>query len=262
LAATLSDWPGEIGKYVTYGGSHGIHAPWRAAGYALQFWGPSPVLGVVFAVALFTVVPALVKDEPLLEIGRWVSAAALALVVVYAVVGIDSLREVYIGIFTRAIPLFMFFLVLIGAMRKALPSGVPGIKYAAVGLLAIGLVVSGLTHSLANRRQNVPGIPSALDTMHATAGDRPIVITLDPQAAWAEGIPLVLSAERRGIRMCLATESLRLIATDRLMCTSSERHSGAHFVVMRKEAITPGAKAVADLGRSAVIRRDSVGSSC
>lgn len=248
---TILHWPGEVPKYFTYGVSHGLHTPWAAAGYALGFWGPNLILGIIIAPALFAAVHRFARDEPFIQSGLRVGALALGLVFGYALVGIDSLREVYIGVFSRAIPLFMLFLAVIGLARRL---RWPALAGAHVGLLVMGLVVTAQTESLANRRQDVPGIPATLAAMSDEQAGRPIVIELSPQNSWAEGVPLVLSGERAGLRLCLADRFIELIATPRLRCTPSELTAGVRYVVSRKDAGPPAGPVAGDLGRSWVTR--------
>jgi hypothetical protein len=249
---TMLHWPGEIPKYFTYGVGHGLHMPWLAAGYALQFWGPNPVLGVLTAIALFAIVSYLAKGEPFVQSGLRVSAIALALVVFYAMAGIDSLGEVYVGIFSRAIPLFMFFLALTGLARRF---RLPAWRYAHTALLITGLAVTVQTQSLANRRQDVPGIPATLSAMSDASAGRAVVIELSPETSWAEGIPLALSGERADLRLCLADPFIAHVATKRMMCTPAELNTGIHYVVSRKNAAAPAGTIVGDLGRSWVTRQ-------
>ncbi|MFI1238699.1 hypothetical protein [Nocardia salmonicida] len=242
---TMVNYPGELPKYFVYGGGHGIHMPWTAASYTVQFWGPNRILGLIVFVALFALVAAVARGQTFLQRGLAVCAVTVPLVSIYAMIGIDQIDEAYIGYFSYAVPLFMFFLLLIGLTQR-----VDQLKYAGVGLLAVGIVVVATTHSLANRRPEMVGIPAALDAMADVAGDRPIVLERRPHEAWAEVVPLVLSGARAGLRVCADDAShMRLLVTERFVCTPAELTAGAHFAVVRDEdAGAPVGKVIGEVG--------------
>ncbi|MFE6923617.1 hypothetical protein ACFVAV_21510 [Nocardia sp. NPDC057663] len=242
---TIVNFPGELVKYVSYGGGHGIHLPWTAVSYTVQFWGPNRVAGIVVFVALFALVVLVARGEKLVASGVAFCAATVALMSVYAMIGIDQISEAYIGYFFYAVPLFMFLLLLVGVTQRA-----GGLRFVAVGLLVVGLVVSGLTNSLANRRHEMVGISATLEAMAREAGSRPIVLERRPHEAWAEMVPLVLGGARSGIRVCADdAEQMELLVTAAFVCTPGELESGARFVVSRKNAGVPVGQVVGEIGR-------------
>ncbi|GAB2505910.1 hypothetical protein [Nocardia heshunensis] len=240
-------FPGELVKYVGYGGGHAMHMPWTAASYTVQFWGPNRVLGVIILIALFALVALLARGDELLRTGSAFCAAAVLLMCIYASIGIDQIDESYIGYFSYAVPLFMFVLLLIGVARRVGRSRTVHAKYAAVGLLIIGIVVSGLTHSLTNRRYEMTGIPGTLDAMVGVAGTRPIVLERRPHEAWAEVVPLVLIGARTGVRVCAV--DLELLVTAAYACTATDLATGARFAVVRKDSGDPPGQFVGEVGR-------------
>ncbi len=246
LLNTIVNFPGEFPKYVGYGGGHGIHMPWTAASYLLQFWGPNRLLGFIIFVALFALVARLARGQKFLQSGLALCAATVPLMAIYAMIGIDQINEAYIGYFSYAVPLFLFFLVLIGLTQRA-----DQLKYAGVVLLVVGIAVSALTNSLANRRHEMYGLDTTVDAMAAVAGDRPIVLERRPHEAWAEAVPLVLTGARAGIRVCSDdAERMELLVTDEFICTSEELATGARFVVMRKSVGAPAGRVVGEIGRA------------
>lgn len=247
-------FPGELAKYAIYGGGHGIHAPWTAAWYTVQFWGPNRILGIVILLVLFALVAKFARGEEFLRSGLRVCAAALLLMAIYAMIGIDQINEPYIGYFSYAIPLFMFALLLIELNRRIAElefTGAAALRYAGVALLVIGLVVSGLTHSLANRRPGTVGLDTTLDAMTKVAGTRPIVLERKPHEAWGDVVFLVLAGARSGTRVCAdEAKRMELLVTAEYVCTPAELATGAHFVVTRKESGPPAGQVIGILGRT------------
>ncbi|MFD3596277.1 hypothetical protein ACFWU5_26455 [Nocardia sp. NPDC058640] len=242
---TMLNYPGELPKYFVYGGGHGIHMPWTAASYTVQFWGPDRVLAPVIFVALFALVAVVARGQKFLRRGLAVCAVTVPLMFIYAMIGIDQINEAYIGYFSYAIPLFMFFLLLIGLAQR-----VDQLKYAGVGLLVAGIAVVSVTHSLANRRPEMVGIPAALDAMADVADGRPIVLERRPHEAWAEVVPLVLSGARAGLRVCADDAGqMTLLVTDEFVCTPAELAVGAHFAVVRTaDAGAPAGQVIGKVG--------------
>jgi len=241
---TIVNFPGELPKYVGYGGGHGIHMPWTAVSYTVQFWGPNRLLGVAILVALFVLVRLVARGEKFLTCGLSVCAAAVALMAAYAMIGIDQINEAYIGYFSYAIPLFMFMLLLVGLAQR-----VGRLKGAAVGLLVVGLVVSGMTNSLTNRRPEMGGVPATVAAMAEVAGGRSIVLERRPHEAWAEVVALVLSGARSGIRVCADDAArMELLVTAAFVCTPAELATGARFTVTRKDAGVPVGRVVGEMG--------------
>ncbi|MET9212471.1 MULTISPECIES: hypothetical protein [unclassified Nocardia] len=246
LLNTIVNFPGEFPKYVGYGGGHGIHLPWTALAYTVQFWGPNRIVGLIVFVVLFALVARLARGEKFLASGVAFCAAAAVLMTVYAMIGIDQIGEAYIGYFSYAIPLFMIMLALIGLTQR-----IGWLKYAVAGLLVVGLVVIGLTNSLANRRHEMIGIPAALDAMAAAAGGRPIVLERRPHEAWAEVVPLVLAGAREGVRVCADdAPMMELLVTAAFVCTPDELATGARVVVTRKNVDAPAGLLVGEIGQA------------
>jgi hypothetical protein len=264
-------WPGEFGKYFAYGGDRGVHSPAEALRYLLWFWAPNPYLALAVAIGLFAgvrLIAHLARRQPygrvLLAGARLVGLATL-LFFGYASYGIDDLREVYIGYFTRAMPLALILLGAAGAVALLSSAGVdraaaaPRARFGpvlarAVGVatLAVGLVAAGVSPELVNRRGEVPGVPAALDSMAARAAGRPIVLDLSTRDAWPEATPLVVGGLRRGQRVCLRDPSWRVLVTAEFVCTARDLATGERFVVSRSGHIPSGAVILADVFPSVV----------
>ncbi|MEV6769914.1 hypothetical protein AB0N05_14935 [Nocardia sp. NPDC051030] len=250
----IVNFPGELVKYVRYGGGNAIHMPWTAASYTVQFWGPNRVLGFISLVALFALVAVLARGERFLQSAWGFCAATVALMSVYAMVGIDHINEAYIGYFSFAVPLLMVLLLLIGVTRR-----VDQLRYAGVGVLVLGIVVSGMTHVLSNRRNEIVGVPGTLDAMARTAGSRPIVLERLPHEAWAEVATLVLSGARDDVRVCADdAERMEILVTAAFVCSPAELASGARFVVTRSDAGTPRGRVIGEISQSGGGRRSWV----
>jgi len=276
-------WPGEFGKYLTYGGGRGVHAPAEALRFQAQFWAADPWLALTVAVTLFAAVRLAAhcaRGEAyagLLLAGWRLTALGALLFFVYTGYGIDGLHETYVGYFSRAMPLALLMLAAAGwaALLPGLPGlrrlpelrGVPGLPgpahrrtvppgavapaFGAV-VLAAGFVAAGLSPGLVNRRAEAPGVPHALEAMAARAAGRPMVLEIAPHDAWPEATSLVIGGVRRGHRVCVADPRWRVLVTAEFVCSGRDLADGERFVVSRPGQAPPGATVLADLHPSVV----------
>jgi len=262
-------FPGQIPKYFDYS-ARGLHPPLDAARYQLQFWAVNPFVALTVMAGLFLGVRLVARHLPRPDEGRFlragvrVTAVATGLFFVYAIYGIDDLREAYVGYFSRAMPLSLLMLGLAGATTLVLAlarepaSWRLAVRGAALAALTAGLVAASSTIALVNRRGEVPGVPVALDAMAAQARGRPIVLEVRSEAAWAEAVPMVIAGVRRDQRVCLADERWRLLVTPEFVCTPDELATGERFVVVRRAEVPPGTTGLADVSPSLVVRPDGL----
>ena len=162
-------WPGDFGKYISYGGSGGAggHGPGQVIEYALWFWWPhhhagsAPLLGYPAALA------AVALAQP--GAAARVPAALLAVNVVsslafllYAAVGIDDLTEYYIGYFYWSAPLITLLVIVLAAF-EAVPrrsTGRPAEHRRRVGAAVAGVAVLAVTRAPAGSTNDIdPALP-------------------------------------------------------------------------------------------------------
>ncbi|MEE2853877.1 MAG: hypothetical protein VX424_14670 [Actinomycetota bacterium] len=253
-------WPGEIPQYLAYG-HRTPNPPVAAARFLAQFWGPGPALGTVFLVVLFVADLALVRrltrpgvDEAVPEFSRRllrVTALATALFAFYCWYGVDHLWQSYIGVFSYALPLALLILgssalmVLAAAREKPIaPRLAAG---AAAGSLAVGVVLALTTDALRRDRDELTGVPIALDYLAAHAHGKPIVLETRTDESWADALALLDAATRAGQRACLAQDRWRLQATREFICTPQELAGGARFTLSRIDPVSPGTPVVPNL---------------
>lgn len=253
-------WPGEIPQYLAYG-HRAPNPPVAAARFLAQFWGPGPALGTVFLVVLFVADLALVRrltrpgvDEAVHEFSRRllrVTALATALFAFYCWYGVDHLWQSYIGVFSYALPLALLILgssalmVLAAAREKPIaPRLAAG---AAAGSLAVGVVLALTTDALRRDRDELTGVPIALDYLAAHAHGKPIVLETRTDESWADALALLDAATRAGQRACLAQDRWRLQATREFICTPQELAGGARFTLSRIDPVSPGTPVVPNL---------------
>lgn len=256
LNATLH-WPGEIPQYLAYG-HRAPNQPVAAARFLAQFWGPGPTLGTVFLVVLFAADLALVRklahagvDKVVHDFSRRllrVTALATALFAFYCWYGVDHLWQSYIGVFSYALPLALLILgssalMVLATSRQELVARRLAAGVAA-GSLAVGVVLALTTDALRRDRDELTGVPLALDYLAAHAHGKPIVLQTRTDESWADALALLDAVTREGQRACLAQERWRLQATPRFICTPQEMAGAARFTLSRVDPVPPGTPVV------------------
>jgi hypothetical protein len=247
----LRNWPGEFGKYLSYGKGHSANPVWAAAWYAFRVWDDQTLVAIPMAVLLFAaaVVAVRASGHPYLRAGLAFAVLGVGSFLLYAIIGIDSLTEYYIGFFTRAVPLFLILLAVAAVVGRTGPAG----RYLGVGLAVAGLVAALGSPALVNRRLEVPDVPAALAVLTPRlAPGQPLVVRVAPIESWAEAVPLALSGHRRGLRVCFTNQSLRLEATPAYLCSNDEIRTGLPVTVARDGHDPAGLVRIADLNKSAV----------
>ncbi|HET9890770.1 MAG TPA: hypothetical protein VFQ42_09735, partial [Mycobacterium sp.] len=196
-------WPGEIPQYLAYG-HRAPNPPVAAARFLAQFWGPGPALGTVFLVVLFAADLALVRklarpgiDEAVRDFsGRLlrVTALATALFAFYCWYGVDHLWQSYIGVFSYALPLVLLILgssalMVLAASRQLVARRLA--TAAAAGSLAVGVALALTTSAMRRDRDELTGVPIALDYLAAHAHGKPIVLETRTDESWADALALL-----------------------------------------------------------------------
>jgi hypothetical protein len=233
-------WPGDFGKYISYGGSGraGGHGPRKIIEYALWFWWPhrhawlAPLLGYPGALAAVRwLSPARLRRFLLALLAvNVISSLAFLL---YAAVGIDDLTQYYIGYFYWSAPL-VTVLVIVLAAAEALPLrgalagrlGTGAALAAAVAGVAVLAVIPGTRTGSTNDIDQA--LPRVVATLAARAPGQMIVLHID-HPAWVETTGFLVQAERTGVRACLDDPWFTFLMTRQFICTPAQAASGRAY---------------------------------
>jgi len=252
-------WPGDFGKYISYGGSGraGGHGARQVAEYALWFWWPhhhawlAPLLG--YPVALAAVF--WLARRPL----RGFLLALLAVNVVsslaflfYTAAGIDNLSEYYIGYFYWSAPLITVLVIVLAAVEapaaRRLSTGVALV--AAVAAVAALAVIPGTRTGSTNDIDEA--LPHVVATLAARAHGKTIVLHID-QPAWVETAGFLVQAERTGVRACLHDPWYTFLMTRQFICTPEQAASGQAYWFYTPGGLPPHAQVLLRFSGIAVV---------
>jgi hypothetical protein len=256
-------WPGDFGKYISYGGSGqaGGHGLRQVVDYALWFWWPhqhtwlsglAPLLGypVAFA-AIFWPGTRWRGQGPL----RRFLLALLAVNVVsslaflfYAAAGIDDLTEYYIGYFYWSAPLVTVLVIVLAALqavrvrlgaegsRFALDLGTGVAVLAAAAAFVVLTVIPGTRTSSTNDIDE--SLPHVVATLAARAAGQTIVLHID-HPAWVETTGFLVQAERTGVKACLDDPRYTFLMTRQFICTPAQAASGRGYWFYTPRGLPP-----------------------
>jgi hypothetical protein len=256
-------WPGDFGKYLSYGGSGraGGHSPRQVIEYALRFWWPHhhawlvPLLGYPAALAAVRwLSPGRLRGFLLALLAvNVVSSLAFGL---YAAVGIDDLTQYYIGYFYWSAPLITVLVIVLaafeavprkGALAARLSTGVA--LLAAVAGVAVLAVIPGTRTSTNDIDRALPRVVSALA---ARAPGQIIVLHID-HPAWVETTGFLVQAERSGVRACLADPWYTFLMTRQFICTPAQAASGRAYWFYTPGGLPPHAPVLLRFSGIAVV---------
>jgi hypothetical protein len=256
-------WPGDFGKYISYGGSGqaGGHSPRQVIDYALWFWWPHhhawlvPLLGYPAALAAVRwLSPARLRGFLLAMLAlNVVSSLAFLL---YAAVGIDDLTQYYIGYFYWSAPLVTVLVIVLavfeavprtGALAARLSTGVA--LAAAVAGVAVLAVIPG-TRTSTNDIDLA--LPRVVATLAARAPGQMIVLHVD-HPAWVETTGFLVQAERSGVRACLDEPWFTFLMTKQFICTPAQAASGQGYWFYTPGGLPPHAPVLLRFSGIAVV---------
>lgn len=237
-------WPGDFGKYLSYGnsgGTLGLAGHYTAAQvthYVLWFWWPranawlAPVLLLVVAVG---VIAGLARG-PL----RRFLVALLALNVVstlafvlYTAVGVDDLFSHYIGYFYWSAPLITVLIIVVGAVealrlrsRRIVRGAGPAVAaLAAVAAFITLAVIPGTRTSTGDINES---LPAAVAALAARSPGQTIALEVD-HIVWPQAIGFLDQAERTGVRACLVDPWYTFLVTKQFICSPSQVESSVGY---------------------------------
>jgi hypothetical protein len=247
-------WPGDFGKYISYGGSGraGGHGAEQVVRYALWFWWPHrhawlvPLLGYPVALAAVHWLTRGRLRRFLLALLAVNVVSSLAFLF-YVAVGIDNLRAYYIGYFYWSAPLITVLVIVLAALEGKPRPGVEGSVLTrrlttGVAVLAAAAAVAGLavipgarTPSTNDIDESLPHVVAALA---ARAAGRTIVLHID-QPAWVETAGFLVQAERSGVKACLHDPWFTFLMTKQFICTPAQTASGQAYWFYTPRGLPP-----------------------
>jgi hypothetical protein len=237
-------WPGDFGKYLSYGssGRGSGHSARRIADYALWFWWPhrdawlAPVL--LYAAALAVTLRLRTFWAWRRPLRRFL-LAVLAINVVsslafllYAAVGIDDLTEYYIGYFYWSAPLVTVLVIVLAGLEviasrqwTALNAGTAlAVLAAAVTFITLA-VIPGTRTSTNDIDESLPRVVASLA---ARAPGRTVVLHID-HPAWVETTGFLVQAERSGVKVCLDDPWFTFLMSKQFICTPAQAAAGQAY---------------------------------
>ncbi len=244
-------WPGDFGKYISYGGSGraGGHSLRQVVEYALWFWWPhqhawlAPLLGYPVALAAVFWPGAFWHGRGPLR--RFLVALLAVNVVsslaflIYTAVGIDALSEYYIGYFYWSAPLVTVLVIVLAALeavpRRAAALGAGVTVLAAAAALAVLAVIPGTRTSTNDIDESLPQVVA---TLAARAPDQTIVLHIDGPA-WVETTGFLVQAERTGVKACLDDPWYTFLMTRQFICTPAQTASGRGYWFYTPRGLPP-----------------------
>ena len=185
---------------------------------------------VVAATAPFPAAAAGLRRFLLAALG--IMAVTTAALLYYAARGIDDLPSHYIGFFYWSVPLLALLVVVTG-LTAALHARV-ATRAVLAGALLLALGAGALAPGLrADVHDNEPALASAVAALAARSPGRLVVLQVAPRTSFdADG--LVAQAERSGVRMCLTGPYFYVFAvTSRFICGPRQEASGVTYQLHR-----------------------------
>jgi hypothetical protein len=242
---TFLHWPGEFGKYFSYGNSAaaGSRSVSGSAAYVLWYWWPSatPVVVLIVVAALVAAAFAIQKN-PFVRAGLCLSGAVTLLLAYYAYAGIDNLNDPYMGYFYWSVPIFVLATLMLG-LAERMPSP-PALAPVAAAVLVLALVPGFRTGA----GDHDPSVPDTLQALKNYADGRPLVIEIADPYLGPEVTGLLNWAQRDGFRACLRDPKWSFIATPEFICTTDEVAEGV--VISRLQAAKGSPAREGEIARS------------
>ena len=226
-------WPGDFGKYLSYGksGQAGGHGPSQIVHYLLWFWWPHG-LAIVVAIVLYgaalTAVLVLTREklQNYLLALLVINLVSTVGVIAYAAVGIDNLSQYYIAYFYWSAPLITV-LVLALAVVGSLPARV-ALAVSVAAAVAAAAVLAVLPGTLTSTHDIDEALPGAVAALSARAPGKTIVLSID-HPAWVQTAGFLVQAERTGVRVCVDDSWYAFLFSSQFICTPAQVATGVRY---------------------------------
>jgi hypothetical protein len=273
IAAELAlHWPGNFGRYLSYGSSSqaGGHGVRQTVDYVLWFWWQGHLAWLV-ALGLYVVAIAAtwwLARGPVRRLCVSLiafSAVSSAAFVCYAFIGIDELTPTgyYIGYFSWTGPAVLVLAIVL-AVLDALPTG---LAMTVAGLAAVAACAvfaaapqtrTSTSHTdpenLAAGADTDPALPAGVARLATLSSGKPIVLRFDHNA-WPEVTGILVQAERTGVRACVADRYWEFMMTSQFICTPAEASAGAPYWLFVPGAVPRGDRVVFRFLRATAVAR-------
>lgn len=238
-ANSVLNWPGEVPKYLSYSTqSEAAVEPTLATAllFSQRVWtategteGAAVPLPVALLVVLVAVAAAALAPRRLRLPLLLLTAATLlaqALLVVYALVGVDDLTQLYVGLFARSLPAAL--LLVVGVAAAARLDAVAGRAAPLLGVLAaLAGLVAAASEASRVRPEFTTTVPEVLAPVVAAADGRPLLLDVgEGLGPFIDATALLLHAERTGVDACVMDEHLRVQVTAERICTPEQLGEG------------------------------------
>jgi hypothetical protein len=249
-------WPGDFGKYISYGGSGraGGHGAGQIAAYALWFWWPHRAawLAALAAVLLYAIALAVTRWlapgplRALLYALLGVNVLSTLAFLLYASVGIDDLSAYYIGYFYWSAPLITVLVIVLGVTealgerwgaRRAPSLGTGAAVLAAAAAFVALAAIPGTGTSTNDIDQSLPHVVAALA---ARAPGKTIVLHIADHPAWVETTGFLVQAERSGVKACLDDPWFTFLMTKQFICTPAQAADGQGYRLFTRQGLPHG----------------------
>lgn len=229
---TVLNWPGEIPKYLSYSETGTTISPTLADAvvFTRQFWvAPGPLANVVPLLLIGAAAAAAWWAPRGLRrpLGLLTAAALLAeaLLVLYALVGIDDLQQAYIAQFAWSMPAALLLVVTVSVVARVRTTG-PLALGVAVTVAVLG-VVAFRSENLLVRPEFSDSVPATLAVVEQATDRSPVLVDVGPGfGPFFDGMALVLQLERADLPVCVVNPGLSVQVTPDRICTPGELARG------------------------------------
>ncbi|WP_447751989.1 hypothetical protein [Pseudomonas nicosulfuronedens] len=245
LILTVRNFPGPLGEYASFGGTHKANRFKDATNFALYYWGglPAGLMALILSLVLWRYEGAGELRTRFVRPVLLVSLAATIALLLYAMFGIDILGFPYIGYFYFAVPALVA-----GTGAVVLLSVLRGTGRVAVSAVLSVLLVWGCFAHI----KKPPGYAShyqaaqIVELYNALAalksGSGRMVLDLDNSGDWGEVWLKVLGvgayAKRQGNDLFCINRNWHISFTRAALCHESELDA-PHFVVRNSNLTDP-----------------------
>ena len=267
-------WPGDFGKYFSYGSSSGVAHPFRqVVHYDLWFWWPTqnapstavlalvPVLLYLVAIGLMRwfAPPAVRRFGYALLAMNGVSTLAF---VFYSFTGVDILgpKGYYIGYFYWSAPIITALVIAVGVVEAlasaprhaaltrrapvAVTAATVAIAVAAIAVFAVRPLTRTPTaytnpYVASFAPDTDAAIPHLVDVLETRSPGKTIVFKLDHNA-WRDMNGILVQLYRTGTHGCIDSGWWEFMVTDQFICTPQQVKNGAKYYLWDNQSHPTG----------------------
>jgi hypothetical protein len=256
-------WPGDFGKYFSYGSSQtGGHPIRKVIHYVLWFWwptqnAPSTAVLALVPVLLYAAAAALMWWFAAPAVRRFglavlaMNAVSTLAFVFYSFTGVDDLssKGYYIGYFYWSAPLITVLVIAVGLVevvaRPPRHAALSRRTVLAVTAASIAVAVAAVAVFAARPLTRTPtaftnpyiasfapdtdpAIPHLVAVAEARSPGKELVFKLDHNA-WRDMNGILVQAYRTGARACIDDPWWEFMVTDQFICTPQQVKGGAKY---------------------------------